>query len=162
MPIPLPGRRLRTMARARTCPLGKSKIKSRLEPAEAGCAGWRKRAPSAITSAREVQVCLADFQPTHMPLGARTRGYLRGILGSGDMLRAGGLPYGKFIRCESGNDEFRRRCASMSNLTEALPALEHWRLTARKRPPTMPAPRGECKWITSGTDYRLRRWWPWE
>src|SRR5580693_6370061 len=120
MPIPLPGWKLRTMARARTWPLGKSKIKSMLEPAEAGFAVCRKRPPMPITSASEVQVCLADFQPTHMPLGARTRGYLRGILGSGDMLRACGLPYGKFIRCESGNDEFRRRCASMSNLTGAF------------------------------------------
>src|SRR5580704_4233308 len=121
MPIPLPGCRLRTMARARTCPFGKSKIKSMLEPAEAGFAVCRKRPPSPITSAREVQVCLADFQPTHMPFGARTRGYLRGIFGSGDMLRAGGLPYAKFIRCESGkrfisakmrfNEQHNRRVA---------------------------------------------------
>src|SRR6202161_95004 len=85
MPIPLPGWKLRTMARARTWPLGKSKIKSLLEPAAAGSAVCRKRPPSPITSAREVQVCLADFQPTHMPLGARTRGYFLGILGSGDI-----------------------------------------------------------------------------
>src|SRR6202162_4615882 len=85
MPIPLPGWKLRTIARARTWPLGKSKIKSMLEPAEAGVAVCRKRPPRPITSARDVQVCLADFQPTHMPLGARTRGYFLGILGSGDM-----------------------------------------------------------------------------
>src|SRR6202451_4820252 len=99
MPMPLLGCRLRTMARARTCPVGKSKISSILEPSEGGFAVCKKSPPRPITSAMDVQVCLADFQPTHMPLGARTRGYLRGILGSGDMLRAGGLPYGKFIRC---------------------------------------------------------------
>src|SRR5580658_2372809 len=85
MPMPLLGCRLRTMARARTCPLGKSKISSILEPSEGGVAVCRKRPPRPITSASDVQVCLADFQPTHMPLGARTRGYFLGILGSDDM-----------------------------------------------------------------------------
>src|SRR5580698_2762521 len=85
MPIPLLGCRLRTMARARTWPVGKSKISSMLEPSEGGFAVCRKRPPRPITSASEVQVCLADFHPTHMPLGARTRGYFLGILGSGDM-----------------------------------------------------------------------------
>src|SRR6202050_985130 len=88
MPIPLPGWKLRTMARARTWPLGKSKLNTRVEPSEAGLAGCRKRPPIPITSARDVQVCLADFQPTHMPLGARTRGYFLGMLGSGDIRQA--------------------------------------------------------------------------
>ena len=58
-----------------------------------------------------------------MPLGARTRGYLRGILGSGVMLRAGGLPYGKFIRCERGDVIFKQGYTSISNVTKVLQPL---------------------------------------
>src|SRR5271170_1108006 len=77
MPIPFPGFELRTMARPRTCPVGKSKIRSIVEPSLGVFAACKKSPPSPITSAREVVVCADDFHATHSPLGARMRGYFR-------------------------------------------------------------------------------------
>src|SRR5271154_202045 len=113
--MPLPGAGLRTIARPRTSPFGKSNINSIVEPSLGGFAACRYRPPRPIIPAHEVLVWPADFQPTNIPLGARTRGYFRWIAGSGAMLKAYRQPCINSIRCEPERRHFGRRSASMSN-----------------------------------------------
>src|ERR1700733_442317 len=116
--MPLPGIEFRTIARPRTCPVGKSNIKSIVEPSLGVCAACRNRPPKPITSAREVVVCAEDFQATHIPFGARMRGYFRNFATSDGTLCPRRPPYHDFIRRGAGRRRFAQTLSSISYAKE--------------------------------------------
>src|ERR1700735_2629632 len=118
MPIPFPGFESRTIARPRTCPVGKSKINSMLDPALGARAAGRKTPPSPITSAREVVCCADDFQATHSPFGARMRGYFLNFAVSVGTISPRRLPCHNFIPRNEGRWLFQRSSASISYAKE--------------------------------------------
>jgi len=84
--MPLPGIDLRTIARARTSRVGKSKTRSSIDPLLAGFSVRRNSPPRPTFSARAVLVWTADLHPTHMPFGARMRGCFRRFTRSAAMI----------------------------------------------------------------------------
>lgn len=74
-PIPCSGAESRTIARARTSPVFRSRSSSMTVPSGSGFGVCRNNPPIPTTSARATPRCPADFQPTHVPFGVLWRGY---------------------------------------------------------------------------------------